>query len=91
MRGFLALEDGRVFEGESVGAAVDGLGEAVFNTGMTGYQEVVSDPSYAGQLVVLSAAEVGNYGCNAADMESRGLFLSGLVTQQLNEPSSFIE
>ena len=89
MRGFLALEDGRVFEGESVGAAVDGLGEAVFNTGMTGYQEVVSDPSYAGQLVVLSAAEVGNYGCNAADMESRGLFLSGLVTQQLNEPSSW--
>ena len=86
---FLALADGRVFPGVSVGAPVDSVGEAVFNTGMMGYQEIISDPSYAGQFVTLSTAEVGNYGCNPDDMESRSLFLSGLIVQGMNPPSNF--
>lgn len=86
---FLALADGTIFHGHSGGAAVDRLGEAVFNTGMSGYQEIISDPSYAGQIVALTAAEIGNYGCNPEDMESRGLFLSGLIVQGLNPPSNY--
>ena len=85
---FLALADGTVFFGHSCGAPRAAEGEAVFNTGHTGYQEIVSDPSYAGQTVVLSASEIGNYGCRAADMQSRGLFLSGLVVRQMNPPSN---
>ncbi len=85
---FLALADGTVFHGVSCGAACDAEGEAVFNTGHTGYQEIVSDPSYAGQTVVLSAPEIGNYGCCAADMQSRALFLSGLVVREMNPPSN---
>ncbi len=88
-RCFLALADGEIFYGKSCGAEVDTFGEVVFNTGMTGYQEIISDPSYAGQIVTLSTAEVGNYGCNPEDMESRKLFLQGLLVQQLNEPSNF--
>ena len=86
---FLALADGAIFPGVSGGASLDRVGEAVFNTGMTGYQEIISDPSYAGQFVTLSTAEVGNYGCNSEDMESRGLFLNGLVVQEMNPPSNF--
>ena len=86
---YLALADGTVFNGVSCGAACDLPGEAVFNTGMSGYQEIVSDPSYFGQIVTLSTAEVGNYGCNEEDMESRGVFLNGLVVQNLNPPSSW--
>ncbi len=85
----LALENGEVFSGWSFGAAVDVNGEVVFNTGMTGYEEIVSDPSYAGQFVALTAAEIGNYGTNARDMESRKLFLNGLVIQDLNYPSNY--
>lgn len=88
-RSFLALADGTVFFGKSGGAGVDQVGEVVFNTGMTGYQEIISDPSYAGQIVTLTTAEVGNYGCCAEAMESRGFFLSGLIIQGLNEPSNF--
>ena len=86
---YLALADGTVFNGVSRGAACDLPGEAVFNTGMSGYQEIVSDPSYFGQIVTLSTAEVGNYGCNDEDMESRGVFLNGLIVQNLNPPSSW--
>ena len=86
---YLALADGTVFPGVSCGASCDLPGEAVFNTGMTGYQEIVSDPSYFGQIVALSTAEVGNYGCNDEDMESRGVFLNGLIVQNLNPPSSW--
>lgn len=86
---YIALADGTVFRGDSCGAPVDMPGEAVFNTGMTGYQEIASDPSYYGQIVALSTAEVGNYGCNREDMESRSLFLNGLVVQQMNPPSSW--
>ena len=86
---YLALADGTVFNGVSCGAACDLPGEAVFNTGMSGHQEIVSDPSYFGQIVTLSTAEVGNYGCNDEDMESRGVFLNGLIVQNLNPPSSW--
>ena len=86
---FLALDDGTVFRGVAFGAKKDALGEVVFNTGMTGYQEILTDPSYAGQFVVLTTAEVGNYGINADDVESRGLFLSGLVIGDLTGPSNW--
>ena len=86
---FIALDDGAVFHGVAFGAKKDALGEVVFNTGMSGYQEILTDPSYAGQFVVLTTAEVGNYGVNAEDVESRGLFLSGLVIGDLTEPSNW--
>ncbi len=86
---FLALADGTVFRGWSAGYAGDAVGEAVFNTGMTGYQEILSDPSYAGQFVTLTCPEIGNYGCNAEDMESRGTFLHGFVIRELNPASNF--
>ncbi len=88
-KAFLALDDGTVFHGVAFGAARDALGEVVFNTGMCGYQEILTDPSYAGQLVTLTTAEVGNYGINGADTESRALFLSGLVIGDLTEPSNW--
>ena len=78
-KAFLALADGTVFHGCAFGYLQDCTGEAVFNTGMTGYQEILSDPSYAGQFVTLTTAEVGNYGCTQEDMESRNLFLNGLI------------
>ena len=86
---FLALDDGAVFHGVAFGAKKDALGEVVFNTGMSGYQEILTDPSYAGQFVTLTTAEVGNYGINGADTESRALFLSGLVIGDLTEPSNW--
>ena len=86
---FLALDDGTVFHGVAFGARKDGPGEVVFNTGMTGYQEILTDPSYAGQFVALTTAEVGNYGVNDEDPESRGLFLSGLVIGDLTPPSNW--
>ncbi|MFN2351840.1 MAG: glutamine-hydrolyzing carbamoyl-phosphate synthase small subunit [Kiritimatiellia bacterium] len=86
---FLALQDGSIYRGYAAGAATDTLGEVVFNTGMTGYQEILSDPSYHGQLVVMTCPEIGNYGMNAADMESRRLFANGFVTHAMNEPSNW--
>ncbi len=86
---FLALADGTVFRGVAFGAQRDALGEVVFNTGMCGYQEIVTDPSYAGQFVALTAAEIGNYGANREDVESRELFLSGLVVNDLTPPSNW--
>ncbi len=86
---FLALDDGTVFHGVAFGAKKDALGEVVFNTGMSGYQEILTDPSYAGQFVTLTTAEVGNYGINGADTESRALFLSGLVIGDLTGPSNW--
>ena len=88
-KSFLALDDGAVFHGVAFGAKKDALGEVVFNTGMSGYQEILTDPSYAGQFVTLTTAEVGNYGVNRDDTESRGLFLSGLVIGDLTEPSNW--
>src|SRR5574344_1065237 len=88
-KAFLALADGAVFHGVAFGASVDRYGEVVFNTGMSGYQEILTDPSYAGQFVTLTTAEVGNYGTNPEDLESRGLFLHGLVINAYNEPSNY--
>ena len=70
----LVLEDGRLFEGRAVGASGTTFGEVVFNTGMSGYQETLTDPSYHGQIVVMTAAHVGNYGLNDEDVESSGAF-----------------
>ncbi len=88
-KAFLALADGSVFHGWSCGYPQDAPGEAVFNTGMSGYEEIVSDPSYAGQFVALTTAEIGNYGCCAEDMESRGLFCNGLIVQEMNCASNY--
>jgi carbamoyl-phosphate synthase small subunit len=88
-RAYLALQDGTVFRGYSIGAPRECVGEAVFNTGMTGYQEILSDPSYAGQFVTLTCPEIGNVGLNATDRESRQLFASGLLIHEANEPSSW--
>ena len=88
-KAFLALEDGSVFHGHSIGADVDVPGEAVFNTGMTGYQEILSDPSYTGQFVCLTAPEIGNYGANAADMEADRFYASGLLVHHVSAPSNW--
>ncbi|WP_256842416.1 glutamine-hydrolyzing carbamoyl-phosphate synthase small subunit [Ornithinimicrobium cryptoxanthini] len=77
----LVLEDGRVFEGESYGATGETVGEAVFNTGMTGYQETLTDPSYHRQVVVMTAPHIGNTGVNAADMESQRIWVAGFVVR----------
>ena len=86
---FLALANGEIFYGISRGAPVDRLGEVVFNTGMTGYQEIVTDPSYFGQIVALTASEIGNYGVNFQDRESDALHLSGLLVRELNPSSNW--
>jgi len=88
-RARLVLEDGTVFKGYSVGAPVDTVGEVVFNTGMCGYQEILSDPSYSGQFVTMTYPEIGNTGINREDMESRQLFVNGFIVHELNEPSNW--
>ena len=79
----LALEDGTVYRGSAFGAEGETFGEVVFNTALTGYQEVASDPSYAGQIVVMTAPEMGNVGTNAEDAEAPRLFCSGRVTARI--------
>lgn len=86
----LALEDGTFFEGWACGAPGEAEGEAVFNTSMVGYQEVITDPSYAGQIVTMTTPHIGNYGANGADMESRGIFAQGFVVREMTrEPSNW--
>jgi carbamoyl-phosphate synthase small subunit len=80
----LVLEDGTVFEGVSFGAPVQRTGEVVFNTAITGYQEIFTDPSYTGQIVVLTYPQIGNYGSNAADCESGGPYIEGLVVREMS-------
>ena len=77
----LVLEDGRTFRGESYGAAGTTVGEAVFATGMTGYQETLTDPSYAGQIVTMTAPHIGNTGVNGEDDESRRMWVAGFVVR----------
>jgi carbamoyl-phosphate synthase small subunit len=77
----LVLEDGRVFRGESYGAAGETFGEAVFATGMTGYQETLTDPSYRGQIVTMTAPHIGNTGANDEDPESRQIWVAGYVVR----------
>ena len=80
----LALEDGRVFRGRAFGARGERCGEVVFNTSMTGYQEILTDPSYAGQIVVMTYPLIGNYGINAEDVEARSVFLEGFVVREVS-------
>ena len=90
MRAILALEDGRIFEGESFGAVGTRVGEVCFNTSMTGYQEVLTDPSYRGQIVAMTYPLIGNYGTNALDQESREPHVRGFVIEELSEiPSNW--
>ncbi len=88
MKAILALEDGTIFEGESLGAPGRTIGEVVFNTGMTGYQEILTDPSYAGQIVTLTYPLVGNYGINPDDFESRRVQVEGFVVREADETPS---
>ena len=93
--GALVLSDGTVFPGELFGAETAGmkdgvLGEVVFNTAMTGYQEILTDPSYLGQIVVMTYPHIGNYGINPEDKESNGSFVSGFVAHEFcDEPSNY--
>jgi carbamoyl-phosphate synthase small subunit len=84
----LALEDGTVFEGHSFGAPVERTGEVVFNTAITGYQEVFTDPSYTGQIVVLTNPQIGNYGANESDSESSKPYIEGLVVREFSPLAS---
>ena len=88
MKALLALEDGRHFEGESFGATGTRVGEICFNTSMTGYQEVLTDPSYRGQIVAMTYPLIGNYGINSLDQESRQPHVRGFVIEELSEMPS---
>jgi carbamoyl-phosphate synthase small subunit len=86
--GVLAFEDGSVFRGEGFGATATVVGEAVFNTSMTGYQEILTDPSYFGQIVTMTASQVGNYGVNPEDVESDGPKVRGFVVREVSPIAS---
>ena len=88
MRALLALKDGRFFEGESFGATDTRVGEVCFNTAMTGYQEVLTDPSYRGQIVAMTYPLIGNYGTNSLDQESRSPHVRGFIIEELTEVPS---
>ena len=88
MQAMLALEDGRIFHGKSFGAGAEALGEVVFNTSLTGYQEIFTDPSYAGQIVVLTNPHIGNYGTTPSDAEAKRPYIEGLVTREFSPVSS---
>ncbi len=88
MQALLVLEDGKVFRGRSFGAAGESYGEVVFNTSMCGYQEIITDPSYKGQIVTMTYPLIGNYGVNAKDCESRKPFLEGLVVKECSKIAS---
>ena len=88
--GYLTLEDGKCFKGELFGARQDVVGEVVFNTGMTGYQEVLTDPSYCGQIVTMTYPLIGNYGVNSHDPESTQPQVKGFIVRELCEyPNNF--
>ncbi|MDD2680040.1 MAG: glutamine-hydrolyzing carbamoyl-phosphate synthase small subunit [Candidatus Omnitrophica bacterium] len=88
MQAILALEDGKIFKGRSFGASGERYGEVVFNTGMTGYQEVLTDPSYKGQIVAMTYPLIGNYGVNKEDAESRRPFLEGFAVKECSKIAS---
>ncbi len=88
MKAKLILENGMIFEGKSFGYPVDTVGEVVFNTGMTGYQELLTDPSYHGQIVVMTYPLIGNYGINTEDFESGKVQACGFIVRELTELSS---
>ena len=84
----LVLEDGTLFEGASHGAIGEAGGEVVFNTSMTGYQEILTDPSYHGQLVAMTYPQIGNYGVNAADAESSKPHVRGFIAREFSRVTS---
>lgn len=84
----LLLEDGTAFHGKAAGAIGTTTGEIAFNTGMTGYQEIFTDPSYFGQVLIMTAAHIGNYGVHELEVESEGLKIAGLVTKKFSEVAS---
>jgi len=88
MQAILALEDGRIFRGQGHGHPGECQGEVVFNTSLTGYQEIATDPSYAGQIVVLTNPQIGNYGTNHADNEAARPFIEGLIVREFSAISS---
>ena len=88
MQAILALEDGRIFRGHGYGHPGECRGEVVFNTSLTGYQEIATDPSYAGQIVVLTNPQIGNYGTNRADNESAKPYIEGLIVREFSPISS---
>ena len=88
MQAILALEDDRIFRGKGYGAKAECYGEVVFNTSLTGYQEIFTDPSYAGQIVVLTNPQIGNYGTNPEDNEAVRPFIEGLVVREFSPISS---
>ena len=84
----LALEDGTVFEGRSFGAPAERSGEVVFNTAITGYQEIFTDPSYTGQIVILTNPQIGNYGTASSDKEAARPYIEGLVVREFSGVTS---
>jgi carbamoyl-phosphate synthase small subunit len=88
MEAILALEDGTVFRGRGHGASAERCGEVVFNTSLSGYQEILTDPSYAGQIVILTYPHIGNYGTNPLDSESVRPFAEGLIVRELSAVAS---
>lgn len=88
MRAILALEDGTIFEGKSFGTSGERTGEVVFNTSMAGYQEILTDPSYKGQIVTMTYPLIGNYGVNLEDIESRKPFVEGFVVKEYSRIAS---
>ncbi len=88
MQAILALEDGRIFRGQGHGHPGESQGEVVFNTSLTGYQEIATDPSYAGQIVVLTNPQIGNYGTNRADNEASRPYIEGLIVREFSTISS---
>src|SRR6202046_3382608 len=90
MKALLILEDGTAYEGTGIGVAGTVTGEVVFNTSMTGYQEILTDPSYAGQLVALTYPLIGNYGINQDDSESIGPHIAGFIVKEMcGSPSNY--
>ncbi|MDP3387914.1 MAG: carbamoyl phosphate synthase small subunit, partial [Eubacteriales bacterium] len=90
MKGRLILENGMVFDGECFGYLKDSIGEVVFNTGMTGYQEILTDPSYYGQIVVMTYPLIGNYGINYDDIQSKNVKVKGFVVRETcHSPSNW--
>lgn len=88
MEAILALEDGKIFRGKSFGAPGERLGEVVFNTSMSGYQEIITDPSYKGQIVSMTYPLIGNYGINKEDVESRQPFIEGFAVKEYSKIAS---
>src|SRR3954467_1415631 len=82
MKAILALEDGTIFHGQGFGASASACGEVCFNTSMSGYQEILTDPSYAGQIVTMTYPLIGNYGVNDEDVESRRPWVEGFVVRE---------